>query len=323
MATAGEDLEYRLAAAGAFADPSPLLYWKLARNSAAPVSTRVGLRTVDGVRIRYAETEGPSEPTILLTSPWPESLYAFGPIWAALAQRFHLFAVDLPGFGASERRSDLLSPMAMADFLVRLIDECELARPHIVGPDIGTAAALFAADLSPGSVASVVVGGGGAAVPLRLGEPLHAWVLDPDLERFRSLDPGAVVSAALDAIEGHTIPAAIRNDYLDSYAGERFFESMRYVRRYPEELPVLAQRLPEIQTPVLVFAGLADHVVPPANAEFLVAHLPRARLVTIHAGHFVWEEAPDAFASLLASWVADGHLHPESAENQPTEVSHE
>src|SRR5262249_15003518 len=256
---------------------------------------RVGFRTIDGVRIRYAESEGPAERTIVFTSPWPESVYAFSPVWPALHGAFRLFAVDLPGFGASERRDDLLSPQAMGAFLVRLIGECALGRPHLVGPDVGASAALFAATSSPGSVASVIVGGGGVAMPIELGEPLRGWVLDPDLDRFRSMDPGAVVSAALDTGAGHVFPTAIREDYLESYTGDRFVESMRYVRRYPDELPVLAQLLREISTPVLIFAGRRDRVVPIANAEFLAARLPHSRLATIDAGHFLWEEAPDEF----------------------------
>ncbi len=73
---------------------------------------------------------------------------------------------------------------------------------------------------------------------------------------------------------------------------------------YPEELPVLAERLPLIETPVLVFAGSRDEVVPMINAEFLASRLPRSRLAAIDAGHFVWEEAPAAFADLIAGWVA-------------------
>ena len=46
---------------------------------------RIGFRTVDGVRIRYAESEGPADRTIMLTSPWPESVYAFAPVWSALS----------------------------------------------------------------------------------------------------------------------------------------------------------------------------------------------------------------------------------------------
>ncbi|MGZ4307044.1 MAG: alpha/beta fold hydrolase, partial [Solirubrobacteraceae bacterium] len=93
---------------------------------------QVGYRTVDGVRIRCAESDGPADRTVVLTSPWPESIYAFAPIWSALGRRFRLFAIDLPGFGASERRDDLLSPRAMGAFLLRLVDECELGRPHLV-----------------------------------------------------------------------------------------------------------------------------------------------------------------------------------------------
>ena len=130
---------------------------------------------------------------MLLTSPWPESLYAFAPIWATLAEHARLFAVDLPGFGASERRDDLLSPRAMGEFLARLIAEAELGRPHIVAPDVGTSAALFAAAAHPERIASVIVGTGGAAVPLELGEPLASWVLDPDLDKYRRMDPRAIV----------------------------------------------------------------------------------------------------------------------------------
>ena len=101
----------------------------------------VRFRTIDGVRIRYADSGSPQKPAVVLTSPWPESVYAFAPIWASLAEHARLFAVDLPGFGASERRADLLSPRAMGEFLARLIAEADLGAPHIVAPDVGTAAA--------------------------------------------------------------------------------------------------------------------------------------------------------------------------------------
>src|SRR5919201_298319 len=125
----------------------------------------VRFRTVDGVRIRYADSGGPHEPVVLLTSPWPESVYAFAPIWASLAEHARLFAIDLPGFGASERRDDLLSPRAMGNFLAQLIAEVDLGSPHIVAPDVGTSAALFAAAAHPERIASVIVGTGGAAGP--------------------------------------------------------------------------------------------------------------------------------------------------------------
>ena len=97
----------------------------------------------------------------MLTSPWPESVYAFAPMWAPLSGHARLFAVDLPGFGASERRDDLLSPRAMGEFLAQLITEADLGTPHIVAPDVGTAAALFAAAAHPDRIASAIVGTGG------------------------------------------------------------------------------------------------------------------------------------------------------------------
>jgi pimeloyl-ACP methyl ester carboxylesterase len=214
-----------------------------------------------------------------------------------------LFAIDLPGFGASERREDLLSPRAMGGFLARLIDEADLGRPHVVAPDVGTSAALFAAAADPERIESVIVGTGGAAVPIQLGDPLKSWVLDPDLDKYRRMDPRAIVNVAVDTIAGG-VPDVIRADYVACYDGDRFVESMRYVRRYPEELPELAELLPQISTPVTIINGAHDRVVPVANAEFLDERLPNSRVVLIDAGHFVWEEAPTQYASIILDSIS-------------------
>ena len=109
--------------------------------------------------------------------------------------------VDLPGFGASERREDLLSPRAVGK-----------------------------------RIASAIVGSGGTAVPIQLGEPLASWVLDPDFDKYRRMDPRVIVGAAPDTIAGGVLDH-IRADYLACYDRDRFAESMRHARRYPEELP--------------------------------------------------------------------------------------
>ena len=262
------------------------------------MTPQVRFRTIGGVRIRSADSGASHKPAVVLTSPWPESIYAFAAMWTPLSEHARLFAVDLPGFGASERREDLLSPRAMGGFLAQLIAEADLGRAHIVAPDVGTSAALFAAAAHPERLASVVVGTGGAAVPIQLGEPLASWVLDPDLGKYRKMDPRVIVGTAVDTIAGG-IPGDIRADYLACYEGDRFVESMRYARRYPEELPVLAGLLPQITTPVTIINGRHDRVVPLANAEFLDQRLPASRLVIIDAGHFVWEEEPAKYASAV------------------------
>jgi pimeloyl-ACP methyl ester carboxylesterase len=264
-------------------------------------------RQIDGLNIRYADSGGANDHTLLLTSPWPESIYAFAPMWSALSAEARLFAVDLPGFGASERRDELLSPRAMGGFLARLIADAGLNRPHIVAPDVGTSAALFAAASHPDLIASVTVGTGGAAVPIQLGEPLRSWVLDPSLDKYREMDPSKIVDAAVDTVAGG-VPDEIRADYRSCYQGDRFVESMHYVRRYPDELPQLAELLPTITTPVTLVNGRHDRVVPLVNAEFLHERLPNSRLIVIDAGHFVWEEAPGDYAgAILEAMRTDDH----------------
>jgi pimeloyl-ACP methyl ester carboxylesterase len=270
-----------------------------------PIHTQ--FRTIDGLSMRYAESE-PRDEHALLLSPWPESLFAFAPTWEHLARNVHLVAVDLPGFGRSERRDDLLSPRAMGEFVVRIADAFGLDQPHAVGPDIGTGALLFAAAAHAGRFRSIVVGSGGSSYPLELGEPLTGWVGAPDLSSFRMIDPRQIVAAAVGGIEPtYSVPEWIREDYLSAYLGDRFVESMRYVRAYPTELPILAGLLPTIETPVEIIAGVRDTAIPPSNAEFLHARLPKSKLDIIDAGHFTWEDNADAYASVVTSWWAGGY----------------
>ena len=76
----------------------------------------------------------------------------------------------------------------------------------------------------------------------------------------------------------------------------------------PRSCPTLAELLPQIATPVTIINGRHDRVVPVANAEFLDERLPNSRVVLIDAGHFVWEEAPAEYASIiLDSITGTGH----------------
>jgi len=275
----------------------------MSRWSNTPIETR--FLTIDGLTIRFAESEGRDDHALLL-SPWPESLLAFEQIWARLAEHTHLVAIDLPGFGHSERREALLSPRAMGEFVLRVADSFGLENPHAVGPDIGTAALLFAAAVEPRRLRSLVVGSGGSAFPLELGSPLKEWIEAPDLDAYRSIDPRQIVSSALNGIERHTLPDFVRQDYLTAYEGDRFVESMRYVRAYPTELPILRDLLPEIRTPVQIIAGARDAAVPPVNAEFLDVRLPNSKLDILDAGHFTWEDAADEYAALVTSWWSGG-----------------
>jgi pimeloyl-ACP methyl ester carboxylesterase len=224
----------------------------------------------------------------------------------AAGGKTHLVAIDLPGFGRSERKDALMTPRAMGEFIVRSADAFGLEKPHLVGSDIGTSAALFAAATHPGRFLSLVVGTGGAAVPLQLGGELREWVFAPDLEPYRRLGGRQIVERVIGTLERYTITDAARQDYLASFEGDRFAESMRYVQSYPIELEALREVLPHVQTPVQIISGLRDTVVPPVNAEYLDQRLLHSELHLIDSGHFIWEDAADEYAALVNAWWADG-----------------
>jgi pimeloyl-ACP methyl ester carboxylesterase len=277
-------------------------------STASSEAMQVRFRTVDGVSIRYAESDERQDNPILLTNPWPESLYAFLPIWQTLSQHSYLLAIDLPGFGQSERRNDLLSPRAMGEFLIRLIDEWGLNTPHVVAPDVGTAAALFAAVRHPGKLRSLVVGNGGIAYPLQVGGVLKDIIDAPNLDAFRAIDSRIAIGSALDvSYEHYKLPDQVRQDYLQSYEGDRFVESMGYVRRYPQELPLLQKLLAEIQTPVQIINSSRDELVPLGNGEYLHERLPNNKFDVLDAVHFPWEDNADQYAAIISAWVKGGY----------------
>jgi pimeloyl-ACP methyl ester carboxylesterase len=261
--------------------------------------------TIDGLSVRFAEG-GQGDQDAILLSPWPESVYAFEPSWEQLAAHAHLVAVDPPGFGKSDYREALMNPKAMGDFIIRIADTFGLDNPHVVGPDIGTSSSLFAAAAQPGRFRTVVVGSGGAAVPIQVTGVLKDWVEATDLEPYRQFGGRNIVEIALSTIAGYRPSDEIREDYLSAYEGDRFAATIPYAQSYREQLPQLAELLPQIQTPVRIVAGADDQVVPPVNAEFLGDRLPHSRVDLIPgAGHFCWEEKPAEYAALVTQWWAD------------------
>ena len=76
------------------------------------IAVKPTFRIIDGVSIRFVESD-PANTDALLLSPWPESIMAYEPTWSRLAETTHLVAIDLPGFGRSERKDTLMSPRAI------------------------------------------------------------------------------------------------------------------------------------------------------------------------------------------------------------------
>ena len=269
--------------------------------------SRCQFRTIDGLTIRFAESEDRDDHALLL-SPWPESLFAFEPTWVRLAERTHLVAIDLPGFGHSQRatRCSPRGRWASSSFVVA--DAFGLEHPHVVGPDIGTGASLFAAALYPGRLRSLVVGSGGVGVPAPAG-----WAAEglgrgprsrgvpqrrPAADRRRRADRHRALRAS--GLRPRGLPLLLRGrplrrvDALCAHATRRSFRSSaiccRRSRRRCRSSPAHETRRCRRSTP-----------------SFLHERLPKSKLDIVDAGHFTWEDAADEYAALVTSWWGGGH----------------
>ena len=273
---------------------------------ASPITTY--FRVSDGVRLRYADTKADSDTVVLMLAPWPESLWAFRRIWHRVTPLGRVVALDMPGFGHSDQqRPELIAPDAMGEFLARLIDEWGLGAPHIVGPDVGTAAALFLAAKAPERVTSLTIGGGAVLFPVKAGGALKDVIEAPSLDVVRELDARTNIGYAVQAGASSDSEPDVHEDYVSAYDLGRFAESARFVRHYPEQNKMLGDLLPTITTPTLIVAGRSDDLVPWSNNQYLGEVLPNSELHPLDAGHFAWEEAADEYGRLVVDWASGGY----------------
>ena len=262
----------------------------------------VAWRTIDGLNVRYA-TGGKSGEKVVLFSPWPESIFAFAPVWDGLTKQFEVLAIDLPGFGRSEARDDLFAPQKMGEFIVKAIDAFGLTSVHAVGLDVGSPSVLFAALMRSELFRSLIVGAGATVYPLDVDGALKSMIEAEPLPPLNSVE---VIGGFLGSIRGYAVPPFVRDDYLASYEGDRLTRSAALVRAYPKDLAALAPQLASIELPVAIVVGRNDPYGLARDAALLRERLPHARLDVLEAGHCVWEERAPEFQSIVTQWVSGG-----------------
>jgi pimeloyl-ACP methyl ester carboxylesterase len=260
----------------------------------------VAWRTIDGLKVRYA-TNGSGGEKVVLFSPWPESIFAFAPVWAGLTKELDVVAIDLPGFGRSEARDDLWGPQKMGGFIAKAIEAFGLTSVHAVGLDVAAPSLLFAASAQPELFRSLVVGAGASTYPLAVDGVLKSMI---EAEVLPPLNGREVVGGFLAGIRGYAVPGFVRDDYLASYEGDRLTRSAALVRAYPKDLPLLAARLASIELPVAIVVGRNDPYGLAHDAEVLRGRLPNARLDVLDAGHCFWEERAPEFEAIVKQWVS-------------------
>jgi pimeloyl-ACP methyl ester carboxylesterase len=268
-------------------------------------------RVCDGVRVRYADTRADSDATVLMLAPWPETVWAFRRVWERVATLGRVVAIEMPGFGHSDQtREELIAPDRSGAFLADLIEEWGLGAPHIVGPDVGTPAALFLAAKAPGLVSSLTIGGGAVRYPIEAGGALKDIIEAPSLDVVRGLDARTNIGAAVEAGASSEEEPEVHEDYVSAYDLGRFAESARFVRHYPEQNPILGELLPAIETPTQIVAGNNDELVPWSNNQYLDDLLPNSESHPLDAGHYAWEQAPQEYGRLIVNWVSGGYRRP-------------
>lgn len=259
---------------------------------------------IDGLSIRYAQGGSPTGTPILLTAPYPESFYAFHRLVPHLITKYPVLLVDLPGFGHSESRPEVMSPEAMGNFVIKLLKHFGIKRTHSVSPDVGTPALLFAAAKEQDLFESLVVGGAAMQPDLAAGI-LKDLIYSP---------AGALADAGSDAVKPYLdhaaelTPSAIIEDFRSASAGRRFEEATQFVRGYIHDSPKLEPQLKTIKTPALIIAGKDDPIVPSVNGQFLADRLPNNRYVLLDAQHRYWEEASDKYIETLLAWFNGGYI---------------
>jgi pimeloyl-ACP methyl ester carboxylesterase len=258
---------------------------------------------VDGFEVFYREAGDRSNPTLLLLHGFPTSGHMFRDLIPLLADRFHLVAPDLPGFGRSALppRSDFAYSFdTLAKIVGRFTEVIGLERFAIYVFDYGAPVGFRLALAHPERIAGIVSQNGNAyAEGLSDGwNPIQRYWREPSAANRQALraflTPAAIgwqythgapdetlVSpdgAALDAWY-MTRPGAdeAQLDLMLDYAGN--------VALYPAFQAYFRERQPKL----LAIWGRNDPFFLPAGAEAYRRDLPDAEVRFLDAGHFALE----------------------------------
>jgi pimeloyl-ACP methyl ester carboxylesterase len=286
----------------------------LAATSRANEEGRLRFRTVATRRLRISTMEAGQGPPVLAVHGLGGTKGSFLPTLAALADRFRVIAMDLPGFGDSDKPVGAsYDPRFFARAVVDLLDALELERVDLVGNSLGGRVGLEVGLLHPERVRRLV-----------LLAPSLAWrrsrPLAPVLRLIRP-ELGLVQIAPRPVVEGivrRLIPGAADgwtaagvDEFLRAYltpAGRAaFYAAARHIYlEEPHGDVGFWTRLPALGPEALFIWGRHDRLVPLAFARHVAEALPGARHVELPCGHVPQVELPGATHAAIADFLAAG-----------------
>jgi pimeloyl-ACP methyl ester carboxylesterase len=228
---------------------------------------------------------------------------------AWLEQSFHVIAVDLPGFGASDKANVLYSPSNYARVL-KHVAERFLRRPFVlVGHSMGAVVALRYAAAYPGDVQRLVVVDAPGVLHrhaatsqflAHLGLEFVPPFLDP-LERFTNLARRILAPLERLTLDPQVILSSpqLRQTLLGSDPAK-----IAGLAVVSEDL---RRVLPEVRADTLIVWGAQDTIAPLRTGKVLALKLPNSRLVVIErAAHTPMQEAPERFRAALEAFLERG-----------------
>lgn len=248
-----------------------------------------------GVDLWYNDTGGTGTPVIFLhaASGTCESWVYQLPVFTAAGYR--CITYDRRGWGRSQPTATSEPPGFASDDLHALANHLNLQRFHLVATAAGGISGLDYALLHPERVRSLVVansiGGVQDAAYLEVQHrlrPPQIQALPVELRElgpsYRGLNPEGTERWV--AIERASRPQGTHGP------GQ------------PLRHPMTLARLETIQVPVLILAGEADLISPPALMRLLAAPLPQCRFETIpEAGHAAFWEQPERWNRLVLEFI--------------------
>jgi pimeloyl-ACP methyl ester carboxylesterase len=272
----------------------------LAATSGAGGPGRFRFQMLDTRRARLSTMEAGVGRPVLAIHGLGGTKGSFLPTLDALSDRFRVVAVDLPGFGDSDKPIGAsYDPRFFADSMVDVLDALELDRVDLIGNSLGGRVALEIALRAPDRVGRLALLAPSLAWrrPRRWAPALR--LVRPELGLVQ-LAPRAVVQAVVrrlipGADDGWT--AAGVDEFLRAYltpAGRAaFYAAARQI--YLEEpygTNGFWTRLRGMQPDALFVWGRRDALVPIAFARHVAEALPQARQVELDCGHVPQVEMP-------------------------------
>ena len=275
---------------------------------------RLRFRTVPTPRARLSMMEAGTGAPVLALHGLGGTKGSFLPTVAALASSFRTIAVDLPGFGDSDKPiGAAYDARFFADAGIELLDALALERVHVIGNSLGGRIALEMGLRYPERVGR-----------LALLAPSLAWRRERPgraLLRFTRPELGLVQLAPRGVVEAvvhrlipnarHGWTAAGVDEFLRAYltpAGRAaFYAAARQIYlEEPHGNEGFWTRLPTLQAQALFVWGRRDKLVPLAFARHVQDALPRARHLELDCGHVPQIERANETNDALIAFLSGG-----------------